>query len=127
MAFHFTNSISKELEEFKPINDGRVRIYSCGPTVYNYAHIGNFRSYIFADLLGRALRLGGFETIHAMNITDVDDKTIKATLQNNPDPTIEDLKNYTSIYKDAFFDDIDTLGIEEMNVNPVATEPIDQI
>src|SRR5512145_44511 len=98
MAFRFYNSYQKELVEFVPSTPGEVKIYSCGPTVYDFAHIGNFRSYVFSDILRRSLLFAGYKVRHAMNITDVDDKTIKRTLAKNPDPNIGDLKNYTDIY-----------------------------
>jgi len=122
MGFKFYNSYSKQLEEFKPLTPGMVKIYSCGPTVYDFAHIGNFRSYVFSDILRRSLKLGGYKVQHAMNITDVDDKTIKRTLAQNPDPGIDDLKRYTDVYTNAFFDDIKKIGIDSFDVYPQATD-----
>ena len=100
-------------------------MYSCGPTVYDLAHIGNFRSYIFTDLLRRSLELGGYKVNQAMNITDVDDKTIQRTLAKTPDPTIQDLNQYTQTYTDAFFQDLGSLLIEKAEHYPRATDYID--
>ena len=78
----FYNSLTREKEVFKPINPNEVGMYSCGPTVYNYAHIGNFRAYIFSDLLRRVLEDYGYNVKLIMNLTDVDDKTIKNSINN---------------------------------------------
>src|SRR3990167_7491744 len=78
----FFNTLSGQLEEFKPINEGEVRMYTCGPTVYDAAHIGNFRTFVFEDLLRRFLEFKGYQVTHVMNITDVDDKTIAGANQN---------------------------------------------
>ena len=94
----FYNSLTRKKELFKPINDKKVGMYSCGPTVYNYAHIGNFRAYIFSDLVRRVLEDFGYEVKLTMNLTDVDDKTIKNSKENNIS-----LNEYTKKYKDAFF------------------------
>ncbi len=118
----FYNTLSRRLEEFVPLNDKIVRIYSCGPTVYDYAHIGNFRAYIFSDLLRRFLKYKGFKVIHVMNITDVDDKTIKRAQQENVS-----LDKYTKKYIDAFFEDLETLNIEKVEYYPRATEHIDDM
>src|SRR5438128_878668 len=72
----FFNTLSGKTEEFKPLQDKEVRLYACGPTVYDYAHIGNFRAFVFEDLLRRFLEFSGYKVKHVMNITDVDDKTI---------------------------------------------------
>ena len=78
MTVKLQNTLTRTKE---PVEGSVVRIYSCGPTVYNYAHIGNFRSYLFADVLNRSLRLAGYQVQHAMNLTDVDDKTIKGAIE----------------------------------------------
>lgn len=107
-----------------------VRIYSCGPTVYNYAHIGNFRSYIFADVLNRTLRLAGYPVEHAMNLTDVDDKTINGAIElTQKEPgKYADLKNalaaYTAPFTEAFFADLKTLNVVKFDHHPRATEYI---
>ncbi|HMV37266.1 MAG TPA: cysteine--tRNA ligase, partial [Turneriella sp.] len=78
MQVKLHNTLTRQKE---PVEGSSLKIYSCGPTVYNYAHIGNFRSYIFADVLNRTLRLAGYQLQHAMNLTDVDDKTIKGATE----------------------------------------------
>ena len=99
-----------------------ARIYSCGPTVYNFAHIGNFRSYVFADLLRRYLQYKGFKVNQIMNITDVDDKTIKGSQKEG-----KPLKEFTTIYERAFFEDLAALNIEREEMYPRATEHIDEM
>lgn len=127
MAFRFYNSFSDKKEEFRPLRENEALIYSCGPTVYNFAHIGNFRSYIFADLLRRSLKLAGFEVHHAMNLTDVDDKTIKGAKEKFGQERIEiqQLNEYTKPYIKAFFEDMNILGIDSMEYHPRATESIE--
>ena len=118
----FYNSLTRQKEEFKPMNDNEVGMYSCGPTVYNYAHIGNFRAYIFSDLLRRVLEDYGYNVKLVMNLTDVDDKTIINSKENHIS-----LSEYTQKYKEAFFEDIKTLGIKPATVNPSATEHIKEM
>jgi cysteinyl-tRNA synthetase len=77
MALRFYNTLSQQVEEFSPARDNTVRMYTCGPTVYDFAHIGNFRTFVFVDLLRKCLRANGFVLNHVMNITDVDDKIIR--------------------------------------------------
>src|SRR6202140_2012983 len=77
MALHLYNTLSGKVEEFRPLEDNEVRMYACGPTVYDYGHIGNFRTFIAVDLLRRFLRQSGYKLRHVMNITDVDDKIIR--------------------------------------------------
>ena len=77
MTLRLFNTLTRRVEPFEPVTPGRVSLYTCGPTVYNYAHIGNFRTFLFEDLLRRWLEASGFEVFHVMNLTDVDDKTIK--------------------------------------------------
>ncbi len=138
MAFKFYNSYSKKVEEFKPgadanqagsqtkeqpsSNESAVKMYSCGPTVYDLAHIGNFRSYIFTDVLKKSLLLGGYRVESALNITDVDDKTIQGALRKNDNPALEDLQNYTREYIQKFFEDVDQLAIGKADHYPLATE-----
>lgn len=122
MAIFFYNSLTRKKEEFKPIKDGEVRMYTCGPTVYNYPHIGNLRTFIFEDLLHRWLEYRGFKVIQVMNLTDVDDKTIKNSIANNMS-----LKEYTDIYKKAFFEDIEALNIKKATYYPAATEYINEM
>ncbi len=122
MALQFYNTLTKRKEEFKSIEHGIVRMYTCGPTVYDYAHIGNFRTYIFEDLLRRYLKYKGYKVIQVMNITDVDDKTIRGARREGVS-----LGEYTARYKKAFFEDIDTLGIERAEYYPCATEHIPEM
>ncbi|MDH5716386.1 MAG: cysteine--tRNA ligase [Spirochaetia bacterium] len=125
MSFYFYNTYTKKIDEFIPICDNKVSIYSCGPTVYNLAHIGNFRSYIFSDVLRRSLKLAGYDVEHVMNITDVDDKTIKNTCEKNPNPCLDDLRAYTKPFIDDFFADMNILGIDKVEHYPKATETIE--
>jgi cysteinyl-tRNA synthetase len=118
MPIRFFNTFSREIEEFAPIAPPLVKMYTCGPTVYNLAHIGNFRAYVFEDLLQRHLETRGFTVHRVMNLTDVDDKTIR-----NSRAAGEPLDQFTRRFKDAFFEDMRTLRIEFANEFPAATEP----
>ncbi|MCP2520055.1 cysteine--tRNA ligase [Candidatus Aminicenantes bacterium AC-335-B20] len=118
----FYNTLKGEIETFKPIEPGVVKLYTCGPTVYDYAHIGNFRAYIFEDLLKRTLKYFGYRVIHVMNITDVDDKTIAGSKRE-----YKSLNEFTEKYIKAFFEDIKTLNIEKADYYPRATEHIDEM
>jgi len=118
----FYNTINKRKEEFKPINKDKITLYTCGPTVYNYAHIGNFRAYIFEDLLRRTLEYSGYEVFQVMNITDIDDKTIKRSIEDSV--SLEDLTNK---YTNAFFEDLDKLNIVRAHEYPRATKFINEI
>lgn len=122
MALQFYNTMTRRKEEFKPIEDNHVRMYTCGPTVYNYVHIGNLRTFLFEDVLRRYLKYKGYKVTHVMNLTDVDDKSIKGS-QEKKIP----LSEYTDMYKKAFFDDIDTLNVERAEVYPAATEHIPEM
>jgi len=113
------NTLSKKKENFKPIKGKDVGMYSCGPTVYDYAHIGNFRAYVVADLLKRYLKYKGYKVKHVMNITDVDDKTIRDSKKAKLS-----LKSFTKKYEKAFFEDLKKLNIEKANYFPRATENI---
>jgi cysteinyl-tRNA synthetase len=115
----FFNTLTRRKEVFTPIEPGKVGLYTCGPTVYGYAHIGNFRAFIFEDLLKRWLEYRGFKVTHVMNITNVDDKTIRDS-QKHGIP----LKKYTEQYTQAFFEDIQALNIKPADVYPRATEHI---
>lgn len=116
------NTASREKETLVPQEDNHVRMYTCGPTVYNFAHIGNFRTYVFEDLLRRTIKFFGFKLTHVMNLTDVDDKTIKGAIAENVS-----LDTYTKTYKAAFFEDLKTLNIEPVEHYPAATEYIDEM
>lgn len=118
----FYNDLTKRKEEFVPIHPGQVGIYSCGPTVYNYAHIGNLRSFVFVDLLKRFLKYEGYSVKHVMNITDVDDKTIKGSQQEGVP-----LKEFTLKYEKAFLEDLKALNIQIPDVMPRATEHIKEM
>jgi cysteinyl-tRNA synthetase len=120
MALRFFNTYSREIEEFEP-RDPTARtigIYTCGPTVYSRAHIGNFRAYIFEDLLQRHLELRGYKVHRVMNITDVDDKTIRGAREAKVP-----LAKFTEQFKKAFFEDAETLRIKRANEFPAATDP----
>ena len=124
------NTLTREKEEFKPIDDKEVKIYSCGPTVYNYAHIGNLRAYLFMDCLRRVLEYNGYKLKHVMNITDVghmtsdadegEDKMMKAARRENKNPF-----EIADFYTDAFLKDIDRLNIERPEIIARATKHID--
>ena len=125
---NFFNSITRQKEKFEPIKNNLVKIYSCGPTVYNYAHIGNLRSFIFADVLQRSLKFVRYQVKWVMNITDVDDKTIRDSKKQYPElePMIA-LKKFTKFYEKAFWKDLKKLNVEKPNFTPRATETIDEI
>jgi cysteinyl-tRNA synthetase len=122
MALAFFNTLSRRKEEFVPLKEGQVGIYTCGPTVYDYAHIGNYRAYIFEDLLRRYLKYKGFQVTQVMNITDVDDKSIAGARR-----TGLSLEEYTGQYKKAFFEDLDALRIQRAEHYPEATKHIDEM
>jgi len=122
MPIRFYNSLSRTIEEFVPLEPGHVRLYTCGPTVYNYPHIGNLRTFLFEDLLKRWLIYRGYRVTHVMNLTDVDDKTIRNSIQKHTS-----LQEYTDIYKKAFFEDIRTLNILPADHYPAATAYIPQM
>ncbi len=116
MSIRFFNTLTRQVEEFQPLEAGRVRMYTCGPTVYNHAHIGNFRAYSFEDLLQRHLEFRGFAVERVMNLTDVDDKTIRGCqAQGVP------LAEFTAPFKKAFFEDLATLRIKPADHFPEAT------
>ncbi len=119
MSIRFFNTLTRQIEDFTPREAGVVRLYTCGPTVYNFAHIGNFRAYIFEDLLQRHLEFRGFRVDRAMNLTDVDDKTIRGCRAAGLP-----LADFTAPFKKAFFDDLDTLRIKRANHFPEATEAV---
>jgi cysteinyl-tRNA synthetase len=116
------NTLTRQKEQFSPMEKDKVGIYTCGPTVYDYAHIGNFRAFIFEDLLKRWLQHCGFQVNHVMNLTDVDDKTIKGS-QKQQKP----LREYTDFYAKAFFEDIQALNIEPATVYPRATDHVPEM
>jgi cysteinyl-tRNA synthetase len=118
----FFNTLTRTKEKFIPIEKGKVKMYTCGPTVYDFSHIGNFRAFLFEDLLRRWLEYRGFKVTQIMNITDVDDKTIKASKEHGVP-----LKEITERYIKAFFEDVATLNIEKAEHYPRATEHIPEM
>jgi cysteinyl-tRNA synthetase len=118
----FFNTLTRRKEEFKPLEQGKVKMYTCGPTVYDFAHIGNFRAFLFEDLLKRWLIQRGYKVTHVMNLTDVDDKTIKGS-QKQGLP----LRQFTDFYVKAFFEDIKALNIMPADVYPKATDHIPEM
>ena len=122
MSLEFFNTMERRVVPFHPIRSGEVGMYTCGPTVYNYAHIGNFRAYMFEDLLRRTLEFFGYRVRQVMNLTDVDDKTIRDSRAAGIP-----LRDFTAKYKKAFFEDLKTLNIEPAEVYPAATDHIPQM
>ena len=122
MALHLHNTLSGKVEEFRPLVDNTVRMYACGPTVYDYAHIGNFRTFVFVDVLRRYLRQSGYGLKHVMNVTDVDDKIIRNSVaQGVP------IAEYSKKFELAFFEDAKTLSIEQPDLVVRATEHIPEM
>lgn len=122
MELKFFNTESRQKEAFVPQKEGHVSMYTCGPTVYDFAHIGNFRTYVFEDLLRRTLKLFGFKVEQVMNLTDVDDKTIRGAIKKGIS-----LDDYTKPFKQAFFEDLKTLKIQSAEKYPAATDYIDEM
>ncbi len=122
MTLRFYNTSSRKKEIFKPIKAGEVRMYSCGPTVYSHVHIGNLRAFVVSDIIRRYLRWKGYRLKHVMNITDVDDKTIRDSMKERIP-----LKQLTERYTKAFFEDIGSLNIEPAEHCPKATEHINEM
>ena len=122
MPFQIYNTLTRCVEEFVPLQPPQVRLYTCGPTVYDFAHIGNFRAYVFEDLLRRTLRFRGFQVTQVMNLTDVDDKTIRGAQAAKVA-----LGDYTRRYTDAFFEDLRALAIEPAEHYPAATAHIPEM
>jgi cysteinyl-tRNA synthetase len=122
MPLRFYNTLSQQVEDFFPARDNTVRMYTCGPTVYDFAHIGNFRTFTFVDILRKCLRANGFQLDHVMNITDVDDKIIR-----NASAQHKGLKEYTAIYTQAFLEDCSALRLERPERLVPATAHIDDM
>ena len=116
------NSLTRRIEALRPLEGNTIRLYTCGPTVYNFAHIGNFRAYAFEDILRRVIQFNGFKVKQVMNLTDVDDKTIRGA--NAAGVALTD---YTKTYKDAFFADLKKINIEPAEVYPAATDHIPEM
>jgi cysteinyl-tRNA synthetase len=122
MNLRFRNTLTGQIEAFEPLEPGHVRMYTCGPTVYAPAHVGNFRSFVFADLVRRTLLLSGLRVTWVMNITDVDDKIIRdAAAAGVP------IEQLTTRYSEVFLEDMARLGIATPDVMPRATEHIDDM
>jgi cysteinyl-tRNA synthetase len=122
MKFILYNTETRQKEAVEPIVGNLIRMYTCGPTIYDYAHIGNFRTYVFEDLLRRAIQFFGFSIEQVMNITDLDDKTIKGAIAKNIS-----LKEFTEPYRIAFLQDLLTLNIERVEHYPNATDYIPEM
>ncbi len=122
MNLRLYNTLNNKIEDFKEIKEGKIGLYTCGPTVYDFAHIGNFRSYVFEDLFKRYLIYLGYNVKHIMNITDIDDKTIKKSNELGVD-----INEITEKYLKAFFKDIKTLNILKADFYPKATEHIKEM
>jgi cysteinyl-tRNA synthetase len=118
----FQNTLSGQLEEFRPLVEGEVRVYCCGPTVWDYAHIGNLRTFLLGDVLRRYLKFKGYRVTHVMNITDVDDRIIQQAETKGVS-----LDEYTAPYIEAFWQDFDAMGMERPEVAPRATQHIKQM
>ena len=121
-SFQLFNSEKQKVLPIEKKPGDTILMYTCGPTVYNFAHIGNFRTYVFEDVLRRALKYFGYHVKQAMNLTDVDDKTIKGAIANH-----QTLDEFTKPFKEAFFQDLKTLNIEPVEVYPAATDHIQEM
>src|SRR5438477_2351016 len=121
MALRLYNTMSSHVDEFRPLRDSEVRMYACGPTVYDYGHIGNFRTFVAVDLLRRFLRQSGYKVHHVMNITDVDDKIIRNSARDGVS-----VQQYTAKYETAFLEDAAMIGIEQPTLVR-ATEHIEEM
>ncbi len=117
MPLRLYNTLSRQVEEFRPLDDGRVSMYTCGPTVYDRAHVGNFRTFLSEDILRRYLEWKGYRVVQVRNLTDVDDRTIHAAVEKG-----SSLRELTEPFVEAFFEDHDRLGIERAEHYPRATE-----
>ena len=122
MEMNVYNSLTRRVEPLVPLAENTVRLYTCGPTVYNFAHIGNFRAYTFEDILRRVIQFNGMKVRQVMNLTDVDDKTIKGANAQGVA-----LTDYTKTYKDAFFADLGKLNVQPAEVYPAATDHIPEM
>src|ERR1700729_1393875 len=118
----FHNTLSNRLEALAPLHPGEVRIYSCGPTVYDYAHIGNFRTFVFQDVLRRFLLSRGLQVLQVMNLTDVDDRII----QNAASAGVS-IREYTEKYVQAFFEDMGALHLQQPEETVPATDHIEDM
>ncbi len=117
MTLRLYNTLTRSLDAFEPLEEGTAKVYACGPTIYDYAHIGNYRSFVVYDLLHRYLEWKGYDVRFVMNLTDVDDKTIEAALEEGVT-----IREYTEPYGEAILADARTLGMRDADAYPVATE-----
>src|SRR5215471_13141194 len=122
MPLRLFNTMSGEVEDLRPLDDNRVRMYHCGPTVYDYGHIGNFRTFVAVDILRRYLRQSGYKLDHVMNITDVEDKIIRNAAREG-----KTVQEYTRKYEEAFLEDMKTLRLEKPEQLVRATEHIQEM
>jgi len=122
MGLRLHNTLSRSQDPFEPLKPGKVGVYACGPTIYDYAHIGNFRSFLFYDLVHRYLEWSGLDVRFVMNLTDVDDKTIRAAGEEGAP-----LEEYTRPYEEAFLEESDSLGIRRKDLYPRATAYVDRM
>ena len=122
MPIRLYNTLTRSKDEFVPLDPPNVRMYTCGPTVYSYAHVGNLRTFMFQDLLRKHLKYRGYNVTLAMNITDVEDKIIRTCRESG-----ESLKSLTNRYADAFLQDLDALGVDRPDHMPRATEFVDEM
>ena len=122
MEMNVYNSLTRRVEPLVPLAENTIRLYTCGPTVYNFAHIGNFRAYTFEDILRRVIQFNGMKVKQVMNLTDVDDKTIRGA--NGAGVKLTD---YTKTYKDAFFADLKQLNVQPAEIYPAATDHIPEM
>ena len=118
----FFNTLSRQIEEFHPLENGKVRMYICGPTVWNFAHIGNFRTFIFGDVLRRYLKFKGYAVTHVFNLTDIDDRIINEAAKLGVS-----IDEFTAPYIQYFWEDFDALGNERPEVTPRATHHIPEM
>ncbi len=116
------NTLTREIEIFKPIENKKVGLYTCGPTVYNYPHVGNYRAYVTADILKRVLMTHGYQVNHVMNLTDVDDKTIRDSQKEH-----KSLKEFTEYYTEKFYEDLSKLNIQPATIYTKATDHIGEM
>lgn len=118
----FFNTLTRQQEEFHPLEDGKVRMYICGPTVWNFAHIGNFRTFVFGDILRRYLKFKGYDVTHVFNLTDIDDRIINEAAARSIS-----IDEFTAPYIKYFWEDFDALGNERPEVTPRATHHIPEM
>ncbi len=122
MALKIYNSLGKEKQEFEPMEEGEVKMYTCGPTVYDLPHIGNYRTFFMSDMIVRYLEFKGFNVFHVMNLTDIDDKTIEGSKEEEMS-----LREYTDKYIDVFLEGLDDLNMERAMLYPRATEHVNEM